>query len=248
MSLPVHQFPGLEDNYGALVRDDVSGEVACIDPPEAGPVLEALREAGWSLDIILNTHWHSDHVGGNVMLRAKTGASIFAPEEVTRVTRVDEVVGPGDRIELGASSFEVIDTGGHTGQHLSYHVPSSAALFIGDTLFAMGCGRIFEGTATQMWASLQRLTALPPATLIYCAHEYSAANCRFALTQDRSPAVRRRCRQLFRDRADERSTVPTTIAAECETNPFLRAPMLRRQLDAVSAFAAMRRDKDDFRG
>lgn len=248
MGLTVHQFPCLQDNYGFLVRDARSGMVACIDPPLAEPVLKELQSLEWELDLILNTHWHRDHTGGNEALRAATGAKIIAPEEVGRTTAVDRIVWPAECVALGTTVFQVLDTGGHTMQHVSYHAVDRGLAFVGDTLFAMGCGRIFEGTPQQMWTSLQRLAALPPATLIYCAHEYTAANGRFAINHDPSPAVLARYEDVLRQRASGVWTVPTTIERELATNPFLRAPQLRPDLDPVEAFAAVRRAKDAFVG
>jgi hydroxyacylglutathione hydrolase len=248
MSLAIRQFPCLSDNYGFLARDEASGLVACIDPPDALAVLEALDMAGWTLDLVVNTHWHRDHSGGNETLRRATGARVFAPAEVTRMCEVDVIVHPGERVPLGATGFEVLDTAGHTAGHVSYYDAASGTAFVGDALFAMGCGRIFEGTARQMWASLERLAALPPATRVYCAHEYTEANGRFALTQDSSPAVAERCARIRELREQGRWTVPTTIAEELATNPFLRAPALMPGLEPALAFAAMRAAKDGFGG
>ena len=248
MSLTVHQFPCLEDNYGYLVRNTATGKVACIDPPDADAVLEQLQVVQWSLDLILNTHWHNDHTGGNEQLREVTGAQIVAPEEVCRRKKVDRVVTPGDRVELGSTRFEVLDTGGHTAQHVTYFDPESRIAFVGDTLFSMGCGRIFEGTVDQMWSSLMRLAALPPTTFVYCAHEYTEANGRFAVAHDPSAAVRDRYLRVVNDRRKGQWTVPTTIANELATNPFLRAPLLYPELTPVEAFGTLRAAKDVFRG
>ncbi|MEO7027451.1 MAG: hydroxyacylglutathione hydrolase, partial [Caulobacteraceae bacterium] len=186
MPLTVRQFPCLSDNYGFLVRDEASGAVACVDTPDAAAVLAALEAEGWGLDLILNTHWHPDHAGGNAAVKAATGATIIAPAEVRRISPVDRVVAGGDAVMLGASRFEVIGTGGHTQGHIAYHCLAEGVVFVGDTLFALGCGRLFEGSPEQMWTSLSRLAALPDATRVYCAHEYTAANARFALSVDAS--------------------------------------------------------------
>ena len=246
MSLTVHQFPCLDDNYCYLARDDVSGLVACIDPPDADAVMTELAAKSWRLDYILNTHWHGDHIGGNARLAAATGAWVIAPDEVTRRTGVDLTVRPGDCVELGATSFQVLDTGGHTSQHVSYYDDASGVAFVGDTLFAMGCGRIFEGTPAQMWASLMRLAALPPSTLVYCAHEYTNSNCHFALSVDSSHDVFERSIRVSQSRARGEWTVPTTIGQELATNPFLRAPLLKPTMDPVEAFASIRAAKDVF--
>lgn len=248
MSLTVHQFPCLTDNYCFLVRDGRSGKVACIDPPDSKAVAEELEKLRWGLDLILNTHWHGDHIGGNEALRSLTGAMVVAPAEVSDRTWVDRIVSPGEQVELGSATFVVIDTGGHTAQHVSYYDPASGIAFVGDTLFAMGCGRIFEGTPNQMWESLTRLAALPPATTIYCAHEYTEANGRFALEHDRSPSVIERMRHVRAQRRKGQWTVPTTIGLELSTNPFLRAPALHPSLEPVEAFAVMRTAKDRFVG
>ena len=248
MSLTVHQFPCLEDNYGYLVRDTATGHVACIDTPDAETVLDQLRLLDWDLDLILNTHWHGDHIGGNDRLRETTGAVVCAPEEVIRRTPVDRIVRPGEHVELGSTRFEVIDTGGHTTQHISYHDPASGTAFVGDTLFAMGCGRLFEGSAEQMWASLMRLAALPSETVIYCAHEYTEANGRFAVAHDAKPEVHERYRQVVEARRKGQWTVPTTVGRELATNPFLRAPELHPELSPSEAFGLLRSQKDKFVG
>jgi hydroxyacylglutathione hydrolase len=241
MSLTVRQFPCLADNYGFLVRDETSGAVACVDTPDADAVLAELRFAGWGLDMILNTHWHPDHAGGNASLKAATGATIVGPAEVTRIAPLDRTVADGDVVDLGDSRFEVIDTGGHTLGHITYFAPADHVAFVGDTLFALGCGRLFEGTAAQMWASLSRLAALPDDTRMYCAHEYTAANARFALSVDKDPGLAARTEAVFAARSRGEPTVPTSIGLEKATNPFLRA----RDADD---FAALRRAKDGFKG
>jgi len=241
MSLTVRQFPCLADNYGFLVRDETSGAVACVDTPDADAVLAQLRAAGWGLDMILNTHWHPDHAGGNAAIKAATGATIVGPAEVTRIAPLDRMVAGGDVVDLGDSRFEVIDTGGHTLGHIAYFAPADHLAFVGDTLFALGCGRLFEGTAAQMWASLTRLAALPDDTRVYCAHEYTAANARFALSVDKDPELAARTEAVFAARARGEPTVPTSIGLEKATNPFLRA-------GGADGFAALRRAKDSFKG
>lgn len=248
MSITVHQFPCLSDNYGFLARDDATGLAACIDTPEAGPILKALDERGWKLALILNTHWHPDHAGGNAEIKAATGATVIGPAEVERLTPVDRKVGGGDVVELGQTRFQVIETGGHTLGHVAYYDAGDHVAFVGDTLFALGCGRIFEGTADQMWTSLQRLAALPDDTRVYCAHEYTASNARFALSVDDDPAVKARAAEIFAARDRGEPTVPTTIGAEKATNPFLRAPLLRPGMPSHEAFGAVRAAKDSFKG
>ena len=250
MSITVHQFPCLSDNYGFLVRDDATGQVACIDTPDAKAVLAELGRLGWGLDLILNTHWHPDHAGGNAEIKAATGCTVVGPKEVERIGQSpDRVVDEGDVVLLGDTTFEVIDTGGHTLGHVSYYDASDHVAFVGDTLFALGCGRLFEGTAQQMWTSLQKLAALPDDVTVYCAHEYTASNARFALSVDADPALKDRADAIFAARERGEWTVPTTIGLEKATNPFLRAPVLRPDIaDAAEAFGAVRAAKDSFKG
>jgi hydroxyacylglutathione hydrolase len=241
MPLTVRQFPCLQDNYGFLARDEASGQVACVDTPDAGAILRELDILGWSLSLILNTHWHPDHAGGNAEIKAATGAVVVGPAEVERLSPVDRKVAHGDVVELGETRFSVIDTGGHTLGHITYFDAADQIAFVGDTLFALGCGRLFEGDAEQMWASLSRLAALPDETAVYCAHEYTAANARFALTVDDGPALKARAAEVFAARQRGEPTVPTTIAREKATNPFLRA-------GSAARFGAVRAAKDQFKG
>jgi hydroxyacylglutathione hydrolase len=247
MPLIVHQFPCLQDNYGFLVRDVATGVVASIDAPDATEILEQARGLGWSVDLVLNTHWHADHMGGDAVLAA-AGARIAAPAEVARRGHVDQVISPGKFVSVGDTRLEVLDVGGHTLGHVAYHDAADAIAFVGDALFPMGCGRLFEGDAGQMWASLQRIAVLPAETAIYCAHEYAAANARFALSVDGDAAVAERARLIFDMRSRGAPTVPTTVAEERATNPFLRAPLLRPTLPPADAFAEIRRLKDGFAG
>jgi hydroxyacylglutathione hydrolase len=249
MSLTVRQFPCLADNYGFLVRDEASGITACVDTPDASAVLAELAAAGWRLDMILNTHWHPDHAGGNAALKGATGARIVGPAEVLRIAPLDEAVDDGDVVTLGETCFEVIACGGHTLGHIAYHDAADRIAFVGDTLFALGCGRMFEGDAVQMWRSLQRLAALPVETVVYCAHEYTAANARFALSVDPDPALAARAEAVFDARSRGEPTVPTTIGLERATNPFLRAPVLVPGAPSpAEAFAEIRAAKDVFTG
>ena len=249
MPLTVHQFPCLSDNYGFLARDEATGKVAAIDTPDADAILAELDALGWSLDLILNTHWHPDHAGGNAALKKATGAMIAGPAEVTRIAPLDRVLRGGDVAPLGETRFNVIDSGGHTLGHIAYHDAADGIAFVGDTLFALGCGRRFEGTPEQMWASLSRVTALPDDTTVYCAHEYTASNARFALSVDDDPALKARADAVFAARERGEPTVPTTIGAEKATNPFLRAPLLRPDAPTpAQAFAEIRAAKDSFKG
>ena len=254
MSITVHQFPCLSDNYGFLVRDDATGLAACIDTPEAQVILAELEKLGWKLALVLNTHWHADHAGGNADIAAATGATVVGPQEVERIGQApDRVVAGGDVVTLGETRFEVIESGGHTLGHVAYFDAADHVAFVGDTLFALGCGRMFEGTPEQMWASLQRLAALPDDTRVYCAHEYTASNARFALSVDDDPALKARAEDIFAARERGEWTVPTTIGLEKATNPFLRAPRLAGRLGLTGAadheaFAAVRAAKDGFKG
>lgn len=250
MTLDVRQFACLNDNYGFLIRDRETGKVGCVDTPDAEAILAELKASGWGrLDLILNTHWHGDHTGGNARLQAETGCDIVGPAEVARVAPLTRVIADGDVADLGATRFQVIATPGHTLGHIVYWDEADALVFVGDTLFALGCGRLFEGSAEQMWSSLRRLARMPGATKVYCAHEYTAANARFALTVDPAPATRARAEAVFAARERGDPTVPTTIALETATNPFLRAPALAGFRDAPSeaaAFGAVRAAKDAF--
>ncbi|WP_374574142.1 hydroxyacylglutathione hydrolase [Phenylobacterium sp.] len=253
MPLTVHQFPCLSDNYGFLIRDEATGLAACVDTPDAAAILAELKTLGWNLALIMNTHWHPDHAGGNAEIQKATGAKIVGPAEVRRIAPLDRELAGGDAVELGQTRFEVIEAGGHTLGHIAYYDAADRIAFVGDTLFALGCGRIFEGTAEQMWTSLQRLAALPDDTAVYCAHEYTASNARFALSVDGDPALKARAEEIFAARERGEATVPTTIALEKATNPFLRAPMLAAQVNAAGkpayeAFAAVRAAKDNFKG
>lgn len=251
MSITVHQFPCLDDNYGFLVRDDATGDAACIDTPDGEAVLAELDKTGWRLTAILNTHWHPDHAGGNALVQARTGARIYAPAEVRAHYPLDQEVGDGDSFPLGETEVRVIDSGGHTLGHIVYYLPEPGLLFAGDTLFPMGCGRIFEGTPEQMWASLSRLADLPPETIVYSAHEYTLGNAVFAASVDPSPDVQQRLAEVREKRARGEWTVPTSIADERRTNPFFRAPGLPMAEGAsgdVEAFARVRVAKDNFKG
>jgi hydroxyacylglutathione hydrolase len=253
MPIQVRQFPCLSDNYGYLVRDVDSGLAAAIDAPDARAVLADLAASGWKLALILNTHWHPDHAGGDAEVKAATGAQIVGPGEVRRICEIDREVHEGDEVRLGETVFRVIETHGHTAGHISYHAAADQAVFVGDTLFALGCGRLFEGDAATMWASLSKLAALPDETAVYCAHEYTAANARFALSIDSSDALRTRAQMVFAARERGEPTVPTTIGAEKAANPFLRARELGPAVgvasgDPIAAFAALRAAKDAFKG
>ena len=251
--LQVHQFPCLSDNYGFLVHDPASGETACIDTPDAEAYLREAEAQGWTITQIWNTHWHPDHAGGNEAIKAATGCTIVAPAvDAPKIAGVDRTVDQGDTVMLGDFTAEVINVGGHTMGHIAYHLPQAGIAFVGDSLFALGCGRMFEGSPPQFWSSLSRLKALPGETRIYCAHEYTASNARFALHADpENPALQDYAREIATKRAANEPTVPTVLSLEMATNPFLRAddPALQARWGGHSpaeTFAALRAAKDQF--
>lgn len=254
--LEITLLPALNDNYIYLLHDADSGETAVVDPATPQPVIDALERRQWPLHYIFNTHHHSDHVGANLALKQHYGCSIVgAAEDSARIPGIDRRVREGDTTALGRHRFDIIETPGHTVGHIVFHCPDSRALFCGDTLFSMGCGRLFEGSAEQMWHSLQKLKALPHDTNIYCAHEYTAANARFAASIDPDNIdLKKRSEQVDALRRQNRPTLPVTLAVELATNPFLRERdvNIRRHIgaetaSAVEAFAMIRRLKDTFR-
>lgn len=250
--LEIHQFPCLSDNYGFLIHDPASGDTACIDTPDADAYLREAGHKGWQITQIWNTHWHPDHAGGNAAIKAATGCTVTAPAEVERIAMPDRVVAHGDTVALGGYTAQVIDVSGHTNGHIAYHLPEAGVAFVGDAVFALGCGRMFEGEAAQFWASLQRIKALPPETLLYCAHEYTESNARFALHVDpENEALQDYAALIAKTRAEGRPTVPTPLSRELATNPFLRADDIAMQArwgggGAAATFAALRAAKDNF--
>lgn len=223
-NLEIHQFPCLSDNYGVLIHDAENNATASIDAPEAGAVKQALAEKGWTLTHILTTHHHADHTGGNMELKGESDCTIVGPRaEAARVPGIDVQVGEGDSYDFGSFTARVFDTPGHTAGHITYWFPKAGVAFAGDTLFTMGCGRVFEGDAAMMWNSLSKIKALPPETVIYSGHEYTQANVDFALTvEPGNEALQARAREVRELRAKGEPTVPTTLARELETNVFLR--------------------------
>ena len=253
--LTILQLPALNDNYIYLIHDPASGETAAVDPAVAQPVLDVLEQKGWRLSTILNTHHHSDHVGGNLELKQKTGCTVVAAiSDQNRIPGFDRGVVDGDVITLGKHTAKVISTPGHTSGHVVYYFTDDHVLFCGDTLFVMGCGRLFEGTAEQMWHSLQKLKALPVSTNIYCAHEYTQANGRFALAvEPENRQLQQRMKVINQLRAKHLPTVPSTIEQELATNPFFREDCFALQETTktvgkmpVEIFAEIRQLKDGF--
>ena len=253
--LQIHQFEAFDDNYGYLIHDEDAGLTATIDTPDTPKILAALGESGWRLTHILNTHHHFDHAGGNEELIAKFGCEVIGPlAEADKIPGLTRTVGEGDVVEFGSHKAKVLEVPGHTLGHIAYWFEDDVAAFVGDAIFALGCGRVFEGTPPQMWNSLQKLAALPPATKIYCAHEYTQANARFAVTVDPENAeLLARAKQIDELRARGERTVPTTIEVELATNPFLRAnePGVQRAVgmegaDPAAVFTEVRKRKDRF--
>lgn len=240
-SLEIVRIPALSDNYIWLVHDSASGETLVVDPAEAAPVLTVASQRGWQIGQIWNTHWHPDHIGGNAAIVAATGARVTAPAaEAAKIPGIDRAVGEGDIVYLGDHAAQVMSVPAHTAGHIAYHFAQDDAVFVGDTLFAMGCGRLFEGTAEQMFTNMGRLAALPGDTQVYCAHEYTLSNGRYAAVAEpdnAAIAVRLAAVEAMRERGE--ATVPTTIAAERATNPFMRA-------GSVAELGRRRAEKDAF--
>lgn len=253
--LQIEQIAVLRDNYVYLLRDEATGACAVVDPSVAAPVRAALDRLGWTLTHILNTHHHHDHTGGNLELKIATGCTIVGhARDAARIPGIDVGVADGGVVALGTARARIIDVSGHTVGHIAYWFPEESALFCGDTLFSLGCGRLFEGTPSQMWASLTRLRQLPPETRVYCGHEYTESNARFALQIDPdNPSLRRRAEEVRQLRANGLPTVPSLLGEEQAANPFLRADDAGLQQaaalardDPVAAFAEIRRRKDAF--
>ncbi len=254
-ALQIVQIACLSDNYGYLVHDPKTGQTVSIDTPETTPIMAELDKHGWQLSHIWNTHHHYDHAGNNLEIKQQTGCTIIGPAgEADKIPGIDQAVDDGDTLMLGAHKVDVLNVGGHTLGHIAYHIADEACAFVGDSLFALGCGRVFEGTMAQMWASLEKLNALPDGTQIYCAHEYTTANARFAITIDPdNQALQQRVAEIETLRAANQPTVPTEIALERATNPFLRAtdPDVQARLGmtgaaAVDVFTEIRTRKDNF--
>ncbi len=255
MSLEVHQFPCLNDNYGFLLHDPATAATAVIDTPEVAPINAALQERGWRLTHILNTHHHFDHAGGNEELKPQWQCQVVgAAIDETRIPGIDVALRQDEIFEFGSATAQVLEVPGHTSGHIAYYFAQDGMAFVGDTLFALGCGRLFEGSPEQMWDSLGKLMALPDATTVYCAHEYTQANAAFALSvEPDNAALVSRAEEIARLRNAGKPTVPTNIGLEKATNPFLRPSSedLQRTVgllgsDPVTVFAETRRRKDNF--
>jgi hydroxyacylglutathione hydrolase len=252
MSLKVDIFPALQDNYGFILQDEASCKTAIIDAPEPRAIIERMAALGLDrLDYILNTHWHPDHAGGNVLLKKHYGAEIHGPQEVTRIAPLDHVLKPGDVFRLGETELEIIDLSGHTLGHIGYVDRAGGQAFVADTIFPLGCGRLFEGTPELMWGALKRIADLPDETILYTAHEYTLASLRFAeslagdLSNDAALAARAAVIRAKRERGEP--TMPSTVAEEKTTNPFLVYPLREKAFAAQAAkFGELRRAKDNF--
>jgi hydroxyacylglutathione hydrolase len=253
--LQIVQFPCLSDNYGFLLHDPAAGLTAAIDTPDAEAIDAELDRRDWRLTHILNTHHHADHAGGNLRLKERHGCLVVGPRaDAARIPGIDVGVGEGELVDFGGRRIEVFETPGHTRGHVVYFVPEARAAFVGDTLFAMGCGRLFEGSPEQMWGSLQKILRWPDDTEIYCAHEYTLANARFAVTvEPQNQDLVSRLAEVEAMRERGQPTVPTRLGAEKATNPFLRpsssdiqAALGLADADEVSVFARVRALKDRF--
>ncbi|HET6197503.1 MAG TPA: hydroxyacylglutathione hydrolase [Acetobacteraceae bacterium] len=242
MTVTAQTVPILSDNYAWMLRDSGTGSVAIVDPADAKPIIAALEKAGGRLDLILLTHHHSDHIAGVDEVRAhfKGAKVVGAAADAHRLPKLDQAVREGDAVAFGNASARVIDTPGHTRGQINYFFPDGEILLSGDTLFSLGCGRLIEGTADEMFASLRKLAALPAGTKVCCGHEYTESNARFALSVDAdNTALQARTEEARRQRAAGQPTVPSTMASELAANPFLRAP-------DVATFADLRAKKDRF--
>jgi hydroxyacylglutathione hydrolase len=251
----IHLVPCLKDNYAYILHEPRTKAVAVVDPSEAAPVMDALRARSLSLTHILNTHHHFDHTGGNLELKERTGAKIIGPRaDADRIPGIDIQVGNGDLVAIGTAIARIFDIPAHTRGHIAFWFEEAKAVFTGDTMFAMGCGRLFEGTPAQMWASLSTLARLPADTRVYCGHEYTQSNGRFALTLEPGNAdLVARMKQVDELRNQGLPTIPSTIGLELKTNPFLRpdSPELRQAMsmetaNVIDVFAETRRRKDVF--
>ncbi|QKV20135.1 hydroxyacylglutathione hydrolase [Oricola thermophila] len=255
MTLQIEQFTCLSDNFGVLLHDPDTGRTASVDAPDAARISDVLKRKGWKLTDIMVTHHHADHTQGIAELKKEFGCRVAGPRgEADRIPAIDEALGEGDVFAFGAYDFTVIETPGHTAGHIVYHSPKAGVLLAGDTLFSLGCGRLFERGAAEMWGALKKLKVLPGETMLYCGHEYTLSNARFALTVDPdNEALRKRADEVEKLRENGAATLPVPLASEFATNPFLRPddPAIRAHLGMEGAsdeevFAEIRRRKDSF--
>ena len=250
----IRQYPSRSDNFSVLIHDSKTGATAAIDAPDEASILAGLNETGWRLTDILVTHDHFDHVEGITALKAKFDCRVVAPKKSTQVPLVDETVGEGDLVKVGSLSARVIDTPGHCADHISFWFMQQKILFAGDTLFALGCGRVLNSSVADLYASFQKFAAMPDETIVYCGHEYTLSNAHFALTVDPSNlALRTRALDIENKRAQGRMTLPTTLGLEKATNPFMRTgdPAVQAAIGMAGAgpekvFAALRERKNTF--
>ncbi len=255
MTLEIITIPCLADNYAFLLHDADNKITALVDAPESYPIDRVLEANGWNLDMILITHHHADHIDGIDELRDKYGAKVIgAKADAHRLPALDQMVSEGDSVVVGGCEGKVFDVSGHTVGHIAFHFPDAKAVFTADSLMALGCGRLFEGTAEMMWESLSKLSALPQDTLVYSGHEYTMSNAKFALTiEPDNSELQTRSAKLALDRSNDIASVPSLLSLELETNPFLRAnlPEVKTAIgmqDAtdVEVFAEIRSRKDNF--
>lgn len=252
--LTIHQFPCLSDNYGYLAHDTISGATAAIDTPDADKYLEEAANKGWTISAIWNTHWHPDHAGGNLKIKEATGCEIIGPKgEAEKIPGLDRAIGGGEQVALGDMIATVLDVPGHTLGHIAFHIPDENVAFVGDAVFALGCGRVFEGDMPMMWNSMRAIKSLPPETILHCAHEYTQANARFAETiETDNAALKAYIAEIDDKRSRGERTVPMPLSRELATNPFLRAdiPELQAAMghpgDAAATFGEIRGRKDKF--
>jgi hydroxyacylglutathione hydrolase len=249
----MHQFICRTDNYCVLVHDHRTGATATIDAPDAGAIEKELKRKGWQLTHIFTTHHHGDHVEGNLALKELYGCRIIGPKaEAAKIPGIDQQVAGGDSFEWAKRTVKIYDCPGHTAGHIAFHIPEDHSLFAGDTLFAMGCGRVFEGTMSQMWGSLDQFRKLRPHTFVYCGHEYTEANAKFALSvEPGNRKLQQRAIVVHNQRAKGEMTCPTTIGEELDTNPFMRpdSAEIRKNLGMENAtdaevFAELRERKN----
>ena len=252
--IEIHQFPCLNDNYGYLVHEPASGRTIAVDTPDAEAYLAEAGKLGWLISEIWNTHWHPDHAGGNLKIKEATGCRIIGPAgEAAKIPGLDAAVKGGGEVQLGQATAKVIDVPGHTLGHIAYHFADQDTAFVGDAVFALGCGRVFEGTMEMMWESLKRIKKLPKRTRLYCAHEYTLSNAKFAVTiEPENKALKEYVAWIEQRRAEGKPTVPALLERELETNPFLRADLPEMQLamghagNAAATFGEIRGRKDRF--